>query len=72
MVDLVSYVGIDRVVSMTRVACDASSAKRVSFVAYRDYRRSDNQRILLDKFHWLARFVFEVLFQHHWELLGSV
>ena len=57
---------------MTRVACDASFAKLVSLVAYRDSRRSENQRILRDQFHWLARFVFYVLFQHHWGFIGSV
>ena len=33
-------------------------AELVSLVAYCDSRRSENQRILRDQFHWLARFVF--------------
>ena len=49
---------IDRYVSMTRTAYDASFAKLVSFVAYRGSRRSEDQRILRILFHWLARFVF--------------
>ena len=44
--------------SITRAAYDASFAKLVSLVAYRDSRRSENQRIRRDQFHWLARFVF--------------
>ena len=39
-------------------AYDASFAKRVSLVAYRDSRRSENQRIIRDQFNWLARVVF--------------
>ena len=31
----------------------------------------ENQRILRDLLHWLARFVFEILFEHHSELLGN-
>ena len=49
---------MDRAVSVTRAAYDASFAKLVSLVANRDFRRSDNQRILCDLFYWLARFVF--------------
>ena len=43
---------------MTRAAYDASFAKLVSLVAYRDSRRSENQRVPRDLFYWLARFVF--------------
>ena len=43
--------------SVSRAAYDASFAKLVSLVAYRDSSRSENQRILYDLFHWLARFV---------------
>ena len=43
---------------MCRAAYDAPFAKLVSLVAYRDSRRSENQRTLLDLFRWLARFVF--------------
>ena len=49
---------IDRAVSVTRQAYDASFAKLVSLVAYRVSRRDENQSILLYLFHWLARFVF--------------
>ena len=59
---------------MTRAAFDASFAKFVSLVAYRYSRHSENQRILRDLLHWLARLVFEILFQHHkivWERLGN-
>ena len=49
---------IDQAVSITREAYDALFAKLVSLVAYFDSRRSENQRILRDQFHWLTRFVF--------------
>ena len=42
---------------MARAACDASFAKFVSLVAYRDSRRSENQITLRHLFTWLARFV---------------
>ena len=44
--------------SITRAAHEASFAKLVSLVAYRDSRRAENQRILRDQFHWLARLFF--------------
>ena len=44
--------------SITCATYDASFANLVSLVAYRDFRRSENQRFLRDQFHWLARFVF--------------
>ena len=43
---------------MSRVAYDASFAKLVSLIAHRDSIRSEDQRILRNQFHWLARFVF--------------
>jgi hypothetical protein len=45
-------------VSVTRAAYDASFAKLVSLVAYRDSRSSEDQRIPRDLFHWLAKRVF--------------
>ena len=56
LVDLVLYVSIDRAVSMTRVAYDASFAKLVSLDTYCDSRRSGNQRILRYLFRWLGSF----------------
>ena len=47
--------------SLTRGAYDASFSKLVSLVAYRDPRRSENQRILCDKFHWSAKFCFSII-----------
>ncbi len=44
--------------SVTRAAYDASFAKLVSLVVYRDSRRSAKQRFVRDLFHWLVRFVF--------------
>ena len=44
--------------SVIRAAYVALFAKLVSLVAYRDSRRSENQRFLRDLFHWSARFVF--------------
>ena len=70
LVDCALYVSIASVVSIVgrwmnrsscgsyRAAFDASCAKLVSLVAYRDSRRSENQRILHDVFQCLARFVF--------------
>ena len=43
--------------SVIRATYDASFAKLVSFVAYRDSRRSENQRILRDLFHLLTRLI---------------
>ena len=60
--------------SVTHAAYYASFAKLVSFVAYRDYRRSQNQKILCDLFHWLARFVFLNICSsiiRIWEAFGS-
>ena len=47
-------------------AYDASFSKLASLSAYRDSRRSENHRILRYQFHWLARFVCLIVFQHHW------
>ena len=44
--------------SVTRTAYDVAFAKLVSFVAYRESRRSENLRIIHDLCHWLARVVF--------------
>ena len=44
--------------SIIRAAYDASFAKLVSLVAYRISRRSENQRVLRDMFHWLVRLFF--------------
>ena len=43
--------------SVTRAAYDASFAKLVPLVTYRDSRRFANQRTSRDWFHWLVRFV---------------
>ena len=58
--------------SVTRAAYDASFTKLVSLVAYRDSRRSENQRTLRDLFHWLARFIFLNCAQHQWEFFGRL
>ena len=63
---------IDRAVSATRAAYDASFAKLVALVAYRDSRRSESQRILCDLFHWLARFVFSEFCSSIIERFGCV
>ena len=44
--------------SVTRASYDASFAKLVSLVAYRDSRLYENQSILHDLFHWLALSIF--------------
>ena len=44
--------------SVTRAAYDATFAKLVSLVAYRDSRGYENLRIIRYLFYWLARFVF--------------
>ena len=64
---------------ITRGAYDASFAKLVSLVAYRESRRSQNQRILRDRFHWLSLsssfFVLNIVsasLRFVWECLGMV
>ena len=50
---------------------DASFDKLVSLVAYRDSRRSENQRVLREQFHWLARFVFLNSVSASWGVLSE-
>ena len=63
-------------VSLTRAAYDASFAKLVSLLAYRDSRRFENHISLCDQFQWFGRFVFlnsiSASLGVVWERLGPV